>query len=59
MDEFIKITPGLRKINEVLLSLKPYEYIEIHADENGKFDTFWVKQETKIKIVGIIANFTK
>lgn len=59
MDEFAKITPAQRNILEILSALKPFEYIEIHADETGKFDTFWVKQETKIRMVGAIVNFRK
>jgi hypothetical protein len=59
MDEFQKITPAVRKINEILAGLNPYEYIEIHADENGRFDCYWVKRETKMRITGVVVNFTK
>lgn len=59
MDEFIKITPGQRKVLEVLATLKPYEEIVIRADKDAKFDTFWVKRESKMIITGIMGNFTK
>ncbi len=59
MDEFAKITPGQRKILEILASLNPYEKIVITADKDGKFDTFWIQRESKMTILGAIINFTR
>lgn len=50
MDEFIKATPSQKKIKEHLENLKPFERIEIHADQYGRPDTFLVIRQIKIII---------
>ena len=52
MDEFAQITPGERKLLEIIKSLKPFERVEVTADKDGKVDTFFVHRQSKVIISG-------
>lgn len=59
MEEFAKITPGQRKILEILNDLKPFERVEIVADKDGKPDTLFVQRSSKTIISGMFVTFVK
>lgn len=52
MDEFVKATPGIKNIIDILQTLSPYERVEICADKSGKPDTMIVYRSTKTYISG-------
>ena len=53
MDSFAKITPGQKKLLEIIESLKPFERIEIIADSLGKPDVFLVIRSSKVVVKGM------
>lgn len=59
MEEYIKITPGQRKVLEILNELKPYERLEVVADKDGKPDTLFVHRSSKAIVSGMFVTFVK
>lgn len=59
MDNFEKVSPSEKKILDILRKLKPYEEIRIVADKDGRFDTFFYEQSTRVIISGGSINNVK
>jgi hypothetical protein len=55
MNEFVQVTPGMKKMLEYLKDLKPFEHVDIKISENGEVDTFIIVRTVKVsvKISGI------
>jgi len=53
MEQFEKITSGELQILQAIRELKPYEKLEITADNQGKPDTYLVHRQTKYIVKGL------
>lgn len=47
---FRELTPSLEKIVDEIITLKPYERIEIVADGEGKPETYLITRTTKARL---------
>lgn len=48
--EFIEVNPSIKKIVEELMTLKPFERLEITADGQGKPETYLITRTTKARL---------
>lgn len=59
MGNFLEASPGEKQIIEFMRTLKPFERLEIVADQDGKPDSYLVLRSSKGKINGFTIKFLK